>query len=83
MKRDIKISGVHIYSRTGGGYAIEAKIDGINAGPENLSKEDVISLTEKTDRRKLAEKYLTPKENTNEKNFIFAKNPAFVRRVLF
>ena len=58
MKRDVKISGVHVYSLKGGGFAIEAKINGVKSGPERLTKEDVMSLTDKTDRKKLAEKYL-------------------------
>ena len=56
--KSLKIKEVHIFSLTGGGYAIEAKINGKQSGPVKLSKEDANSLTEKTDRGKLAEKYL-------------------------
>ena len=56
FKREIK--GIHLYSLTGGGFAIEAIIDGVKSGPKKLSKEDVMTLTDKTDRKKLAEKYL-------------------------
>jgi len=59
-KRGIK--KVHIYSLAGGGYAIEAIIDGIKCGPKKLNKEDAINLNGKTDRIRLAEKYLIANE---------------------
>ena len=61
MKK-VKISGLQIFSLMGGGSAIMAKIDGKKVGPVKMSREDVNSLTDKTDRRKLAEKYLIDNE---------------------
>ena len=61
----MKIKDVHIYAMAGGGYAIEAIIDGTKSIPVKLSREDVLSLNEKTDRKKLALKYFC---SNGEKN---------------
>ena len=53
-----KITGIHLFSLTKGGYAIEAKVNGKKVGPKKLSKEDVNYLTDKTNRIELAKKYL-------------------------
>ena len=55
-----KISKVHIFSLREGGYAIDALINGVKVGPKKLSREDVMSLTDKTDRVALVAKYLFP-----------------------
>lgn len=53
-----KISGVHISSLRDGGYTIDALINGKKVGPKNLPCEDVMSLSDKTDRNALAAKIL-------------------------
>jgi len=53
-----KISHVHIYSSSEGGYKITAIIDGKKMDPRKLSREDVMNLNDKTDRKALAAKVL-------------------------
>ena len=57
IMRTRKINSIHIYSLRDGGYAIEVTIGGVKIGPRTLSREDVMALNDKTDRRRLAEKY--------------------------
>jgi len=54
-----KISQIHIFSLREGGMAIKTVVNGKKVAPIEMSKEDVLSFSDKTDRRALAEKYLT------------------------
>ena len=53
-----KITQIHIFSLREGGMAMDAVVDGKRVAPVKLSKEDVLSFSDKTDRKALAEKYL-------------------------
>ena len=52
------IKNIHIFSLREGGFAIDAVVNGKKVAPVKMSKEDVISFNDKTDRKALAEKYL-------------------------
>lgn len=54
-----RISDIHIFSLKNGGMAICCKIDGFQQDAIKMSKEDVNSLTEKTDRYSLITAYFS------------------------
>lgn len=52
-----QITKIHIFSLKTGGMAIECYINGEKKEPVKMTKEDVMSFNEKTDRQALATKY--------------------------
>lgn len=70
MKKNT-ISGVEIFSMNlsdgGRRYGIRCKLNGVMQSPKLLSREDVITLNNKTNRRELAKKYFCPEPTQNSK----------------
>ena len=65
MKKNT-ISEIEIFSLTLGGYGIRCKLNGKLQDTKQLSREDVISLNNKTNRRELAKKYFCPEPTQNQ-----------------
>ena len=55
-----RISDINIFSLKSGGMAIRCKIDSVQQSAEKMNREDVNSLSDKTDRYQLAAKYFAP-----------------------
>jgi len=53
-----RISKIHSFSLKDGGMGIDAVINGKKVGPVKMSREDVITYSDKTDHRALVIKYL-------------------------
>lgn len=54
-----RISDIHVFSLKTGGMGINCKIDGVKQSGKKMSREDVNSFSDKTDRYSLASKYFS------------------------
>lgn len=66
-KTQSNFKDIHIFTPKEGGLSIDATLNGQKVGPVKISKEDVNSFSDKTNRQELAKKYLSEEERRKEK----------------
>lgn len=61
LNRKNQITEIEIYSLESGGFAINCEIGGVRQLPQKMTKEDLLTFSDQTDRKELANKYFGEK----------------------